>query len=449
MSKILGVPETNRQPDREKQTMLMHHVDASVRSDRSIRRRDFLRCVPAAAIAAGGLSWSDQMAVHASELPRQKRACILLWMTGGPSQFETLSPLEGHENGGGTKAIQTAVPGIHISEHLPQIADKMDDLAIIRSMTSKEGSHNRASFLLHTGYLPTAVLKYPAFGAVAAQQLGHLDEELPAFVRINGGRKRGAGGGMLGTEYSPFLHSNPNEPPANTQPTTDTNRYRRRLSLLSRLQDQFAETGGATQVETHRKLYEKASQMILSHQMRAFDLSLEPETIRTAYGESEFASGCLLARRLVEAGVTFIEVNCRGWDTHKDNFSKTPQLAAQIDQPMAQLITDLKQRGMLDSTLVVWMGEFGRTPRINARGGRDHFPRAFCAALAGGGIRGGQVIGRVNEQGSEVIERPVTVPDLFQTYCQSLQIDAEHENISSSGRPIKIVTEGQPIAELF
>ena len=189
--------------------------------------------------------------------------------------------------------------------------------------------------------------------------------------------------------------------------------------------------------------------MILSPQMDAFDLMQEPETIRTAYGTSEFASGCLLARRLIEAGVTFVEVHCRGWDTHKDNFTKTPELASQIDQPMAQLITDLKQRGMLDSTLIVWMGEFGRTPRVNPRGGRDHFPRAFCAALAGGGIRGGQVIGKVDEKGTEVTDRPVSVPDLFQTYCQSLQIDAEHENISRSGRPVKIVTEGQSVAELF
>ena len=429
--------------------MQYHQLDTTIRSDRTVCRRDFLRCVPAAALAAGSLSWSDQMALQASELKQDKRSCILLWMAGGPSQFETFSPLVGHENGGGTKAIRTAVPGIHISEHLPRIAEKMDDIAIIRSMSSKEGSHNRASFLLHTGYLPTAVLKYPTFGAVASKELGQLEDALPAFVRIGAGRKGGPGSGMLGTEYNPFLHGDPKQPPANTQPTTGTERYQKRLSLLSRLQEPFAQTGGGSQVETHRKLYDTASQMILSPQMDAFDLMQEPETIRTAYGTSEFASGCLLARRLIEAGVTFVEVHCRGWDTHKDNFTKTPELASQIDQPMAQLITDLKQRGMLDSTLIVWMGEFGRTPRVNPRGGRDHFPRAFSAALAGGGIRGGQVIGTVNEQGSEVTDRPVSVPDLFQTYCQSLQIDAEHENISRSGRPVKIVTEGQSVAELF
>jgi uncharacterized protein (DUF1501 family) len=189
--------------------------------------------------------------------------------------------------------------------------------------------------------------------------------------------------------------------------------------------------------------------MILSPQMGAFDLTQEPENIHAAYGESNFASGCLLARRLIEAGVTFVEVHCQGWDTHQDNFTKTPELASQIDQPIAQLITDLKQRGMLDSTLIVWMGEFGRTPRVNPRGGRDHFPRAFSAALAGGGIRGGQVIGKVNEKGTEVADRPVSVPDLFQTYCRSLQIDGNHEYMSSIGRSIKIVEEGKPITELF
>ncbi len=449
MPEIVNATAANQQQDRETKTMQYHQLDATVRSDRTVRRRDFLRCVPAAALAAGSLSWPEQMALQASELKQDKRNCILLWMAGGPSQFETFSPLAGHEKGGGTKAIRTAVPGIHISELLPRIAEKMDDIAIIRSMSSKEGSHSRASSLLRTGYLPTAVLKYPTFGAVAAKELAQREDALPSFVRIGAGRKSGPGGGILGTEYNPFLHGDPKQPPANTQPTTGTNRYRKRLSLLSRLQEPFAQTGGESQVETHRKLYDTASQMILSPQMGAFDLTQEPENIHAAYGESNFASGCLLARRLIEAGVTFVEVHCQGWDTHQDNFTKTPELASQIDQPIAQLITDLKQRGMLDSTLIVWMGEFGRTPRVNPRGGRDHFPRAFSAALAGGGIRGGQVIGKVNEKGTEVADRPVSVPDLFQTYCRSLQIDGNHEYMSSIGRSIKIVEEGKPITELF
>ena len=189
--------------------------------------------------------------------------------------------------------------------------------------------------------------------------------------------------------------------------------------------------------------------MILSPEMKAFDLAGEKEQVRNAYGDSEFASGCLLARRLIEAGVTFVEVNCRGWDTHQNNFSKTRDLAGKVDRPTAALIEDLKQRGLLDSTLVVWMGEFGRTPKINARGGRDHYPKVFTAALAGGGIRGGQAVGRMSQDGTAVAERPVTVPDLFQTYCHSLQLDAESESMSSLGRPIKVVEEGSVVKELF
>ncbi len=189
--------------------------------------------------------------------------------------------------------------------------------------------------------------------------------------------------------------------------------------------------------------------MILSPEMKAFDLTREPGHVRAAYGESDFGSGCLLARRLVESGVTFVEVNCRGWDTHQDNFAKTRRLAEQVDRPTAALIDDLKQRGLLDSTLVVWMGEFGRTPKINARGGRDHYPRVFPAAVAGGGIRGGQTIGTVSNDGAEVTDRPVSIPDLFQTFCRALQVNPESENVSSLGRPIKVVESGKPVEELL
>jgi hypothetical protein len=434
--------------------MHIYQIDAAVTKNLTVRRRDFLRCIPTAALAAGTLGWSDRLALSAlaagkTAAGKSHRACILLWMAGGPSPYETFSPLPGHENGGPTKAISTSVPGIQIAEHLPRIAGQMEEIALIRSLTSKEGNHNRASFLLHTGYLPTATVKYPALGAVAAAQLADSQDELPAFVRIGRAGRLRVGGGLLGSGYNPFVHQDPVRPPAHTEPTTNTDRYRRRLSLLRRLEEEYVQGEGAAEAAAHRKLYDKASRMILSPEMRAFDLSQEPERVRTAYGDSPFAAGYLLARRLVEAGVTFIEVNCQGWDTHKDNFTKTPELARQIDTPTAALIADLKQRGLLDSTLVVWMGEFGRTPKINPRGGRDHFPRAFCAALAGGGVRGGQVIGSINDAGTEVVDRPVTVPDLFQTYCRCLKIDAEQENTSSIGRPIKVVETGKPVHELF
>jgi hypothetical protein len=428
---------------------LVHQVDAAVRRGHTVGRRDFLKAISAGGIAAGTLSMTDCLSLQAEELRKRGMSCILLWMAGAPSQFETFSPLPGHKNGGETKAIKTSVDGIEIAENLPHIAKMMDDVAIVRSVTSKEGNHGRASYYLHTGYLPTPTVKFPSFGSIAAQQIAVPQSELPSYVRV-GNQLRGApGGGFLGVEFDPFVHGNATQPPANTKPTTEVGRYRRRLRLLGRLQEDYAADGGKSEVEDHRKLYEKTARMILSKDMKAFDLKAEPAKVREEYGNSEFASGCLLARRLVESGVTFVEVTSRGWDTHNDNFNRHRQLTGQIDQPFAQLLRDLKDRGMLDRTLVVWMGEFGRTPRINGRAGRDHFPRAFSAALAGGGVRGGQVIGSVTKDGMNVADRPVTVPDLFQSLCQALKIDADHENMSSIGRPIKIVEEGRSVKELF
>jgi uncharacterized protein (DUF1501 family) len=225
-------------------------------------------------------------------------------------------------------------------------------------------------------------------------------------------------------------------------------RYQRRLDLLDRLQADFAREA-PQEVADHKSVYDRAAKMILSPEMKAFDLAQEPDSMRDAYGRGQFGAGCLLARRLVETGVTFVEVTLNGWDTHDDNFARVKRLAEQVDQPFAQLIRDLKDRGMLDRTLVVWMGEFGRTPNVNPRGGRDHYPRAFNVAMAGGPIRGGQVVGETDAAGAAVKDRPVTVPDLFQTICAALKIDGDKENQSGVGRPIKIVDGGEPVRELL
>jgi hypothetical protein len=430
---------------------------------RQLARRDFLRAVPAAGLALGlgglgganGLGgfghlngWSGMMAAGAAELRRRGKACILLWMQGGPSQFETWSPKPEHENGGGTKAIATPIPGIHLSENLPKLAATMRELCLIRSVSSKEGSHPRATFLLHTGYLPVPTVKHPTLGALVAKELGDPADDLPGFVRI--GRNRGSdGGGLLGVEYDPFLMTDPARLPDNTALTTTPPRYERRLRLLGKMDDQFAQQGARQEVADHQKLYGKAARLVTSPRMEAFDLNHEPAATRDAYGRGEFASGCLLARRLVEAGVPCVEVGLGNWDTHDGNFDRSRQLCQQMDTPAAQLIADLKQRGLLDNTLVIWMGEFGRTPRVNPRGGRDHFPRAFSVALAGGGIRGGQVIGATDPSGSDVADRPVSVSDLFRTFCQSLGLPADKENMSGIGRPIRVVDGGETIREAF
>ncbi len=426
------------------------HRQVNVTVDRGgpVRRREFLRTISAAGAAAGLLSWPEVMALNAQELRKRGMACILLWMQGGPSQFETFSPKPGHDNGGPTQAIPTSVEGIEIAENLPELAQVMEHLCLIRSMTSREGSHPRATYLMHTGYLPTASIKYPSLGAMVAHQIAPPASELPDFVRVGGGRDS-SGGGLLGTKYDPFVVPRAGRPPNNAALTTSRSRFERRLDLLGRLESDYENSGGRQEVENHRNLYDTTSKMVLSPKMSAFDLDRESAAVREAYGSSPFGTGCLLARRLVEAGVTFIEVTAGGWDTHKDNFNRTKTDCEQIDQPFAQLIGDLAERGMLDSTLVMWMGEFGRTPRINGNTGRDHYPRAFNVALAGGGVKGGQVIGKTDAGGTSVTDRPVGVTDLLRTALTALKIDPDHENMSPIGRPIKLVDGGKVVQEVF
>jgi hypothetical protein len=256
----------------------------------------------------------------------------------------------------------------------------------------------------------------------------------------------------------PFVVADPDKPPQNVTlaARVSRQRFQRRLGLLHELEHSgFERTGGADRVKDHTSLYKQTASMILSPRMKAFELEEESPATRSAYGQTPFGQGCLLARRLVQAGVTFVEVRSNGiprlgnWDTHFDNEERVAKLTGDVDPAFASLVGDLKQRGMLERTLVVWMGEFGRTPKINVKGGRDHFPRVFCGAIAGGGVKGGQVIGASSADGTEVKDRPVTVNDLLASLCHSLKIDAAKENMSPVGRPIKVVDGGKVVQPLF
>ena len=413
-------------------------------------RRRFLYGIGAGAVAAGTLNLRDLMTLKAAELKKQGRSMILLWMAGGPSQFETFDPKPGTDNGGPTQPIETSVPGIRIAEGWERTAQVMEDVAIIRSMTNREGSHPRATYQLHTGYIPAGSVKHPSLAASIAKEIADPAFDLPPVVTV-GGRQvfGGTGAGFLGVDYEPFLVSNPGQLPANFRVPVPEHRFERRLGLLEELEGEFATRGAGRVVEDHLRLYEKSSKMVLSERTQAFNLSGEPASVASRYGDSPFGRGCLLARRLVEAGVTFVEVTSGGWDTHQDNFAGVKRLASSVDPGFAALVADLKSRGQLERTLVVWMGEFGRTPRINPRTGRDHYPRVFSVALAGGGIRGGQVIGASTDDGSAVQDNPVSVPDLFCSICKVLNVDPTKENISPLGRPLKIVDGGQAVAPLF
>jgi hypothetical protein len=424
---------------------LFHHEFVRFIGRSALSRRSFLQHVSAGAVAAGTLNFRQLMSVQAEELRKQGRSMILLWMQGGPSQLETFDPKPNTESGGQTTAIRTAVSGIQIANGWDQTAKVMNDLALIRSVTNKEGQHQRATYQLHTGYLPTGSVRHPSLGANIAKQLADLTRDLPAVVSVG----QTVGSGFLGVDYEPFVVDNPGQLPRNIETPVATPRYSRRLGLLDKLEDDFAGRGGQIVVDNHRRLYQKASKMVMSSSVSAFDINQESESVRAKYGDSDFGRGCLLARRLVEAGVTFVEVQSRGWDTHDDVFNRVSKLASEVDPGMAALISDLKERGRLDRTLIVWMGEFGRTPKINPRTGRDHWPRGFNVAVAGGGVRGGQVIGSSSSDGTNVQDRPVTIPDLFCSVCKSLNVNPRIESISPLGRPLKIVDGGKPIDELF
>lgn len=419
------------------------------RTSESLSRREFMQ-----AGVGGGLGLSlfgslqHLLAEGAANPEAQAKSVILLWLNGGPSHLDTWDPKNDSSTKGSFKSIATSVPGIRICEHMPKLARQMKDFTILRSMSSAEGNHQRARYLMHTSYAPSGTVKHPGFGAIVSSEIGSEEIDLPSFVSIRGPSQ---GGGLLGAKHSPFFISDPTKPIANlSNPSgVSTDRFDRRVKLLNYLEKNFSRSRQREEVDSHHEVYGKAVKLVKSPSIKAFDLSKERESLRSSYGKNVFGQGCLMARRLVQSGVKFVEVTLDGWDTHQENFTRTENLLAQLDPAMSTLLQDLKSRGMLESTLVICMGEFGRTPRINSNNGRGHFPRAWSFTIAGGGVQGGRVIGLTSRDGSEVKKDKVTPPDLFTTLSYSLGIDPKKQNYSSRGRPIKLVSGGKVIETLF
>lgn len=413
-----------------------------VTADGCVSRRTFLR-LGGAALAGSGLL--GQISLHADEMKKQGRSCILVWLAGGPSQFETWDPKPGTPNGGETKAIGTAVSGVQLAEHWPRVAKSLDRWAVIRSMTNKEGAHERATYQLHTGRRPTGSLKFPNIGSVVADRLGRRDAELPNFVSIG----PTIGSGFLGASSQPFIVHQPGALPDNVAQSVPQEQLERRLALLKEQNQQFALAGAKKLAEEQQGLYAQGTRMVLSAKLKAFQLEGEADKTREAYGRSPFGQGLLVARRLIEAGVPFVEVQRGGWDNHENIFKAMPKMAGEVDQGLTALADDLHQRGLLDKNLVLCLGEFGRTPKVNARAGRDHWPKTFGVLASGAGIRGGRVIGKTTPDGGDVAEQPVSVEDLFQTICAAIGLNAGDTLEAPNGRPIKIVDGGRLITGLF
>ena len=450
-----------------------------------LSRREALQLSAAGVVGFSTSGWLEAVAQKNATNPKRRRSCILLWMNGGPSQMDTFDLKPGHANGGPYQETATNVPGIRISEHLPRVARHMDKMAIIRAMSTREGDHGRGTFYLRSGYLPQGPIQYPTLGSLVSKEIGAPDLPLPSFVSIAPYRQFSPAAytsGFLGPQYAPLMVGEQNnfgqggpdlydqslqvqDMVANAEDSSDPIvrerarvQFDARVNLLQGMERDFTERHQTVAARSHQTAYERAVRLMRTSARSAFNLGEETAAIRDAYGRNIFGQGCLLARRLVERGVPFVEVtlgslqnNQLAWDTHGQNFQAVQRLSEILDPAWGTLMDDLRQRGLFDTTTIIWMGEFGRTPRINQGQGRDHYPNAWTTVLAGGGIRGGQVFGRTSADGTTVEDpRPVSVPDFIATACQALGIDHESQNMSNVGRPIPITDRtAQPIREVL
>ena len=417
----------------------------------TLTRRNF-----AQVLAGLGLSFAlPALSPRAAEKRGRERAksLITLWMAGGPSQLETWDPHPGTAIGGDVGAIKTTIKGLQIADMYPRVAEQIHQLSVIRSLTSKEGDHERGTYFVKTGYRPDPTLKHPALGAIFAEETKKADKgkiEIPRHVALLPGQWP-ARGGFLGPQLDAFKVFEPGKDVRNMKAPVVRDRQDRRLNDLRVLSDSFAR-GRFSRVRRtqHDKTIDRALTMMQSKQLKAFLVDDEPKAVRDAYGDTKFGRGCLVARRLVETGVRAIEVTLRGFDTHANNHVGHKTQAAILDPAFAALIADLKKRDLLDSTIVLCIGEFGRTPTINALAGRDHWPHAFSCVVGGGGLKAGLVIGETDPTGSKKEPKdPIKLPDLYATILHRLGVDYAKEYQTPVGRPMAAVDAGSPIKRLL
>ena len=426
-----------------------------------VTRRDMLKI---GAVGFLGLTLPEYLALKADAAEAAPKAVggkqakevsvIMLWMGGGPSHIDTFDPKPKADVKikGPFEAVETNVSGVFIGEHLPRLARQMDKMAILRSVSHGDGAHERAEHYMQTGYLPLPTLEYPSYGSVISREKG-IQNNLPAYVGLLGGAN-GQGAGFLGGSYNAFYAGNPGDPnyqvgdiqlPAGVS-VARLDRRRRLLGAIDTLKNSKSDA-----VKSMDTFTDRAYGMVTSKSAHeAFELSKEEPKLRDEYGRNGFGQSCLLARRLVESGVRFVNVTLGGWDMHTNVFPALQNgMLPSLDQGFATLLRDLHDRGMLDTTLVVWMGEFGRTPELNMNQGRDHWPNAMSVVMAGGGVKGGQVVGSTDERGTGPASRPIHVEDIAASLYHSVGLDPNKEYVTPTGRPIKLANDGSVIRELF
>ena len=416
-------------------------------SPRGMSRRHFMKHLAAGAAMAGpALAFAQSLQAQTQELKRNGKSAIMLWMGGGPSTIDIWDLKPGAPTGGPFKPIQTSAPGVMISEHMPMMAKNMHHMAIIRSMSTREADHGRGRYYMHTGYVPNPNMKHPSYGAVLAHELTPSHLEIPPFISVGGASE---GPGFLGMAYSPFVVSSSGQV-RNLKMDVDQQRLMDRMNMLANLERSFISQNRGQAAEDHAKILNKTLSLMTSKQMDAFKVTQEPQEVQDRYGTSGFARGCLMARRLVEVGVPFIEVDLGGWDNHNNIH---PTLAdnklPELDKAMSALVEDLAARDLLKDTAIIWMGEFSRTPRINGNAGRDHWARSWSVVVGGAGMQGGQAIGATNSDGTQVETDPYTSEDVMASICKALGISLSTVFTSTNGRPMKIANSGRVIKELF
>jgi hypothetical protein len=431
-------------------------------------RRDFLRV---GGLAALGLTLPAALRMRSAAVQsadgtplanRNPPSCILIWLEGGPSHIDTFDPKPDApaEVRGEFGTLPTALPGVRFSDQLPELAKVADKFSVIRGHDPRNGTHGVADHLMMSGHKFNPSLAYPCYGSVVAKERGYVNGMIP-FVQLGRNIDRRSNGGIagfLGDQYNPFeVFDDPNGPGFRVRDLSlasqkDRDRLQRRYSMLHEL-DKYQQRVETTipAVQARDIFYEKAHDLITSPTAKkAFDLSREPDKVRDAYGRNGVGQSCLLARRMVEAGVQFVTIATGGWDTHQNNFASLKKnLLPPMDRAYAALLRDLGDRGMLDSTLVVWMGDFGRTPKINPSAGRDHWASAGVVCMGGGGVKTGEVVGATNSLGEFVIDNPVAPQDVAATIYHALGVPLHTWYKTPDGRPVELCPEGKPVRQLL
>lgn len=412
-------------------------------------RRHFMRHLAgASALVAPSFAFTRTMRANAKTLSKNHKSAILLWLGGGPPSIDMWDMKPGAPTGGQYKPISTK-GDFQICELMPELAKQGNRFSIVRSMSTREADHNRGRYYMHTAYVPNPNVEHPSYGSVVAHEmeamkaLTHL--EIPPFVTIGGASE---GPGFLGMTYAPF-QVDANGRIKDSDTSVPAARMMDRMKLLGVLESRFISEKRGSAAEEHAKVYAKTQELLTSDQMKAFQVRDEKKDVIAKYGDNNFGRGCLMARRLVETGVPFVEVNSGGWDLHQQNFTSLQKKLPELDKAFAALLEDLKQRGLLDSTVVMCMGEFGRTPRINGNAGRDHFARAWSIVVGGAGIQGGRAIGKTSSDGTSVEGESHSSEDLMASVCHALGISLDVKYTAKNGRPMKIAGGGKVIQELF